>query len=112
MPRPIYVYGYENEPADERPTDFGQTNFGHTNFGTTNFGTTNFDLSSMALSTQPAPWIVSEHSTFDAPSRAFERVQALQQRSRRLRWGLTALALVLLAGIAAAVAHTMQLFGR
>jgi len=107
MPRPLYVYGYENEPADERPTDFGQTNFGQTNFGTTNF-----DLSSMALSTQPAPWIVSEHSTFDAPSRSFERVLALQRRSRRLRWGITALALLVAAVIAAAVAYTMQLFGR
>jgi hypothetical protein len=112
MPRPIYVYGYENEPADERPTDFGQTSFGNTQFGTTNFGTTNFDLSSAALSTQPAPWTVSAHSTFDAPSRSFERVQALQQRSRRLRWGIAALVLLVAAVIASAVAYTTDLFGR
>ena len=58
MRRDIYVFGYEAEPADERPTEFGQTNFDR--------------ASPSTLSTVPAPWAMSEHSTFEMPSRPAE----------------------------------------
>ena len=75
MGRGHYVFGYDAEPADERPTDFGRT---------TSFGQTNFGQSGMAaLSTVAAPWTASEHSTFDKPSRALERAEALRERRRR-----------------------------
>jgi len=83
MARSHYVFGYEAEPADERPTDYGTTNFGQSGL--------------VALSTAPAPWTVSQHSTFDEPSRVFERVQAHRQRKRlqlRLVAWLAALAAV------------------
>jgi hypothetical protein len=86
QPKP-YVFGYENEPANERPTDFGSTNFGHSGIA--------------ALSTVAAPWTASEHSTFDEPSRSFDRVQALRDRTRRRRVGLAAIALVAMTIVAA-----------
>lgn len=86
QPKP-YVFGYENEPANERPTDFGSTNFGHSGIA--------------ALSTVAAPWTASEHSTFDEPSRSFDRVQTLRDRTRRRRVGLAAIALVAMTIVAA-----------
>jgi hypothetical protein len=71
MRRDHYVFGYEAEPADERPTDFGRT----TGFGRSGHAA--------LASTAPAPWAMSQHSTFDAPSRAIEQVQALKERRRR-----------------------------
>ena len=87
QPKP-YVFGFENEPANERPTDFGSTNFGHSGIA--------------ALSTVAAPWTASEHSTFDEPSRSSDRVQALRDRTRRRHAGLAAVAGVALAIIAVA----------
>jgi hypothetical protein len=69
MGRDLYVFGFDAEPADERPTGFGQTNFGQSGLA--------------ALSTVAAPWTASEHSTFDEPSRAIERVRARKDRARR-----------------------------
>lgn len=86
QPKP-YVFGYENEPANERPTDFGSTNFGHSGIA--------------ALSTVAAPWTASEHSTFDEPSRSFDRVQTLRDRTKRRRVGLAAIALVAMTIVAA-----------
>jgi hypothetical protein len=78
MHRKPYVFGYDAEPADERPTGFGQTEF-----------------SLATASTAPAPWQVGEHSTFDEPSRAFERVLAMRrERERRFKLGVIAVALI------------------
>jgi hypothetical protein len=93
QPKP-YVFDYESEPADERPTDFGVTNFGPTNFGHSGIA---------ALSTVAAPWTASQHSTFDAPSRAFDRVQTLRNQAHRRKVGLVALALLALATVGAAI---------
>jgi hypothetical protein len=103
MARRDYVFDYEAEPADERPTGYGDTAFGHsTNFGhTTSLGRTNADpWGVMSGPTAPAPWAVSEHSTFEEPSRAIERVQARRLR-RRLKVQLAVL-FTLLGAIAAA----------
>ena len=63
---------YDAEPADERPTGFGQSEFA---------------LS--VATTAPAPWQLSEHSTFDAPRRAFERVETIRnERAVRARRGI------------------------
>jgi len=91
MRRDHYVFGYEAEPADERPTGFGQTNFGRS------------DL--VPMMTQPSAWTVSQHSTFDAPSRAIDRVQA-RRRRRRLRAGLFAFAVLAAVAIVCAVVAT------
>jgi hypothetical protein len=95
QPKP-YVFGYENEPANERPTDFGATNFGHSGIA--------------ALSTVAAPWTASEHSTFDEPGRSFNRVRALRDRARRRYAGLAAVALVAMAIVAAAAAAVSKIF--
>ena len=72
MQRKEYVFGFDAEPADERPTGFGQSEF------------------ALAIApTAPAPWMVSEHSTFDEPSHAFERVADVRrERARRARLGI------------------------
>jgi len=77
-----------SEPANERPTDFGSTSFGHSGIA--------------ALSTVAAPWTASEHSTFDEPSRSFDRIRALRDRMWRRHAGLAAVAVVALAIVAAA----------
>ncbi|HEY6514214.1 MAG TPA: hypothetical protein VI032_19715 [Burkholderiaceae bacterium] len=86
MQRGHYVYGYEAEPADERPTGFGQTNFGQSGLVT--------------LTTMPSPWTVSEHSTFDEPSRVIERVHALRRRRNLFTAGIAAVALLAAAAVA------------
>lgn len=78
MHRKPYVFGYEDEPADERPTGFGETSFGHSGLA--------------AVSTVAAAWTASQHSTFDEPSRAFERVQAIHVDVQRRHLGLTIMA--------------------
>jgi hypothetical protein len=93
MARRDYVFDYEAEPADERPTGYGDTAFGHsTNFGhTSNLGRTNADPWGATFgATAPAPWAASEHSTFEQPSHAIERVHARRQR-RRLKAQLAVL---------------------
>ena len=108
MARRDYVFDYEAEPADERPTGYGDTTFGQTTgFGhTTNLGRTNFDAWGLtAAATAPAPWAVSEHSTFEEPSRAIDRVRQ-RRRKRQLR---TLLALLfVLCGAAAAAAIVLM----
>jgi hypothetical protein len=84
-----YVYDYHNEPADERPTGFGETNFGHSGIA--------------ALSTTAA-WTVSQHSTFDEPSRSAHRVQAYRQHGAHRHAGLIGVVLLALAVVASAVA--------
>lgn len=93
MGRNLYVFGYEAEPADERPTGFGQTNFGQSGLA--------------ALSTVAAPWTASEHSTFDEPSRAIERVRARKEKTHR-PYVVAALLLLATAIIASAVALVMR----
>jgi hypothetical protein len=84
-----YVYDYDNEPADERPTGFGETSFGHSGIA--------------ALSTTAA-WTMSQHSTFDEPSRAAQRVQAWRKHGARRHAGLIGVVLLVAAVIAAALA--------
>jgi hypothetical protein len=92
MSRRDYVFGFEAEPADERPTGYGETNF---------------DQSSLAtMSTAPAPWAFSEHSTFEAPSRAVHRVQALKRRQFKRR--LAAFGLLAVAAAVAAAAMIVR----
>jgi hypothetical protein len=91
-PRP-FVYDYDNEPADERPTGFGETNFGHSGIA--------------ALSTTAA-WTMSQHSTFDEPSRAIDRVQAYRRHGAHRRAGLVGVALLVVAIIAAATALALH----
>jgi len=87
MARTEYVFGYEAEPADERPTDYRTTSFGSSGMA--------------SLYTTPAPWSVSEQSTFDEPSHAIERVRERRER-RRLRLSVTLLLSLLVAlGVAA-----------
>ena len=88
-----YVFGYEAEPADERPTGFGQTNFGQSGLVT--------------LTTMPAPWTVSEHSTFDEPSRVIDKVLARRRQRNLVNAGIAAI--VLLAGAAVATLVTMAI---
>jgi len=93
MRRDHYVFGYEAEPADERPTGFGQTNFGQSGLVT--------------LTTMPAPWTVSEHSTFDEPSRSIDKV--LTRRRQRSLVNAVIAAMVLLAGAAVATLVTLAM---
>ena len=89
----LYVYGYDAEPADERPTGLGETNFGHSGIA--------------ALSTTAA-WTVSQHSTFDEPSRAIDRVQAYRKHGAHRRAGLIGVALLAVAIVAAAAALALH----
>jgi len=91
MRHKLYVYDYDNEPSDERPTEFGETNFGHSGMA--------------ALSTTSGAWSMSQHSTFDQPSHAAQRVQAFRQRSARRHAGL--IGVVLLAVAVVAVAYVL-----
>ena len=93
MRRDHYVFGYEAEPADERPTGFGQTNFGQSGLVT--------------LTTMPAPWTVSEHSTFDEPSRVIDKVLARKRQRSLVNAGIAAI--VLLAGAAVAMLVALAL---
>jgi hypothetical protein len=92
MARGLYVFGYDAEPSDERPTDYGVTNFGQ---------------SGLSLSTAPAPWNMSEHSTFDAPSKVIDTVQA-RRHGRRTRRRIVALLCMLVAVGVGAVAVAMR----
>jgi hypothetical protein len=89
----LYVYGYDNEPADERPTGFGETSFEHSGIA--------------ALSTTAA-WTMSQHSTFDEPSRAIDRVQAYRRHGTHRRAGLIGVALLAAAIVAAAAALALH----
>jgi len=89
----LYVYDYHNEPADERPTGFGETHFGHSGIA--------------ALSTTAA-WTVSQHSTFDEPSRTTHRVQAYRNHGVHRRAGLIGVALLAVAVVAAALALALN----
>jgi hypothetical protein len=89
----LYVYDYHNEPADERPTGFGETNFGQSGLA--------------ALSTS-APWTMSQHSTFDEPSRAAHRVRAWRQHGTRRRAGLIGVVLLALAVLGTAFALALH----
>lgn len=91
-PRP-YVYRYDNEPADERPTGFGETNFGHSGVA--------------ALSTTAA-WNMSQHSTFDEPSRTAHRVQAYRKHGKHRRAGLIGVMLLALAVLMASFALALH----
>ncbi|HSW24235.1 MAG TPA: hypothetical protein VLJ62_15845 [Burkholderiaceae bacterium] len=93
MRRDHYVFGYDAEPADERPTGFGQTNFGQSGLVT--------------LTTMPAPWTASEHSTFDEPSRSIDRVLARKRQRSLVNAGIAAM--VLLAGAAVATLVTLAI---
>jgi hypothetical protein len=57
-----FVYAYDSEPAIDRTTGFPRIDH------------------SAATSTAPAPWSASEHSTFEHPSHAFDRVRARRTR--------------------------------
>lgn len=92
QPRP-YVYDYDNEPADERPTGFGETNFGHSGIA--------------ALSTTAA-WTMSQHSTFDEPSRTAHRVQAYRKYGAHRRAGLIGVVVLALAVVASALALALH----
>jgi len=89
-----YVFGFEAEPADERPTGYGSTNFGRS------------DLASQT--TSPAVWMASEHSTFDIPSHAIERVEARRRRKQMklLLFAVALLAVSAVACVAALVSRT------
>lgn len=99
MQRKPYVFDYASEPSDERPTDFGSTNFSSTNFGQSGL---------VALSTVAAPWTSSQHSTFDEPSHAFDRVQDLRDQARRRKAGLAALAGLVVAAVGAALVWLLK----
>jgi len=86
MPRSEYVFDFEAEPADERPTDYRTTSFGSSGMA--------------SLYSAPAPWSMSQHSTFDVPSHSIDRVRERRER-RRLKASMTVL-LSLLATLAAA----------
>jgi len=94
MQRGHYVFGYEAEPADERPTGFGQTSFGQSG--------------PVTLTTMPAPWTVSAHSTFDTPSRSVDRVHALRRRRNLVTAGIAAIVLFAAAAVAAVVALAIR----
>ena len=115
MARRDYVFDYEAEPADERPTGYGDTHFGQTGFGqsqlgcATDLGRTSSDpwgLTSTSTATAPAPWAVSAHSTFEAPSRAIDRVQQRRRQSQLKAW------LVLLVALFGAVAAAVIVLAR
>jgi uncharacterized BrkB/YihY/UPF0761 family membrane protein len=89
----LYVYDYDNEPSDERPTGFGETNFGHSGVA--------------ALSTTAA-WSMSQHSTFDEPSRSAHRVQAYRRHSTQRRFGLIGVVVLALGVLAAAAALALH----
>jgi len=91
MARSEYIFGYEAEPADERPTDYRTTSFGSSGMA--------------SLYTTPAQWSTSEHSTFDAPSHAIDRVRERRER-RRLKASVTVL-LSLLVALGAAAAGVL-----
>jgi hypothetical protein len=93
MGRGHYVFDYDAEPADERPTGFGQTNFGQSGLA--------------ALSTVAALWTASEHSTFDQPSHAIERAQAVRERRRR-PYVVAAIVLLAVSIIASAATLAMR----
>jgi hypothetical protein len=83
MDRKPYVFGYDAEPSTERPTGFGQTAF-----------------DSAIAPTAPAPWQVTQHSTFDEPSHAFQHVAAIRREHElRARLGIAA-AVISVAAIA------------
>lgn len=94
MHRGHYVFDYDAEPADERPTGFGQTNFGQSGL--------------VALTTVPAPWTVSEHSTFDMPSRAIGRVHARRRRRSLVSVVIAAVVLVAAAAVAGVVTFAIR----
>jgi len=89
----LYVYDYDNEPAAERPTGFGETSFGHSGIA--------------ALSTTAA-WTMSQHSTFDQPSHAIDRVQSYRRHGAHRRAGLIGVALLAVAILAAAAALALH----
>ena len=93
MRRDHYVFGYDAEPADERPTGFGQTNFGQSGL--------------ITLTTMPAHWTVSQHSTFDEPSHVIDKVRARRRRRTLANAGIAAI--VLLAGAAVATLVTLAI---
>src|SRR5262245_60415567 len=88
MARGVYVFGYEDEPADERPTDYGTTNFGQSGL--------------VALTTDHAPWTSSQHSTFGEPSRVGDLVQE-RRRNKKLTERLITLGLLLVTSVVTAV---------
>jgi hypothetical protein len=89
MARGVYVFGYEDEPADERPTDYRTTSFGQSGLVT--------------LSTDHASWTSSQHSTFEQPSRVGELVQE-RREDKKLKQRLITLGLLLFTcAVAAAV---------
>lgn len=89
MRHKLYVYDYDNEPADERPTGFGDTSFGYSGVAT--------------LSTTSGAWFMSQSSTFDEPSHSTQRVQAWRQRHARRHAGLIGVLLLTAAVLAAAL---------
>ncbi|MBE7416707.1 MAG: hypothetical protein HS128_02980 [Ideonella sp.] len=90
MARGHYVFDFDAEPSDERPTDYGTTNFGHA------------DLA--LLSAQAPRWTVSQHSTFEEPSHASDRVRE-RREDKQLKARLTTLALLLATSAAGAAVY-------
>jgi len=92
MARGVYIFGYENEPADERPTDYGTTSFGQSGLA--------------ALSTDHAPWKGSQHSTFEEPSHVGDLVQE-RRAEKKLQQRLITLGLLLMTTVIAAVVYVL-----
>ena len=66
MDSKYFVYAYESEPSLDRTTGFGRTGYS-------------------ALSTSPAQWTASEHSTFEQPSRPSDSLRARKVRRENMR---------------------------
>jgi len=78
-----FVYAYDSEPVIDRTTGFPR-----------------FDHSA---NTSPAPWAASEHSTFDQPSHAVERIQ-VRRTQRENRYAIMTVLLAVTAVSTAIVA--------
>jgi len=96
MRQDLYVFDYDAGPADERPTGSGQTNFDQAS------------LATMTMTTVPAPWNVSEHSSIDMSSRATDRVQARRRHTMQVRAGLGAMIALGMSALGTALAIALR----
>ena len=87
MDSKYFVYAYESEPSLDRTTGFGRTDHS-------------------VLSTSPAQWTASEHSTFEQPSRSSDSLRARKVRQENVRLIDTAL----IAAVAVFAAVAVALF--
>ena len=93
MPRDRRVFDHY-DIAEERPTGNVSTSFG--------------SFAGSEVTTAPAAWRVSEHSTFNVPSRSIDTATA-RRRQEQLKTGLFALAfLVVTITVCAAALLTRQ----